>query len=62
MNKSHILTREEVEQNIAQAKHSERAFVAQTLMTPPPQPVETIQPKIEEARSEVKYWKNVLNS
>jgi hypothetical protein len=62
MNKSHILTKEEVETNIAQAKHSERAFIAQSLMTPPPQPVETIQPKIEQARSEVNFWKNVLNS
>ena len=62
MNKGNVLTREEVEQNIAQANHSHRAFVAQSLMTPPPQPIEIIQPKIEEAKNESKFWKNVLNS
>jgi hypothetical protein len=62
MNKGNVLTREEVEQNIAQANHSQRTFTAQSLMTPPPQPIEIIQPKIEEAKNESKFWKNVLNS
>lgn len=62
MNKNSILTSEEVALKIALAENSSRAFVAQTLMTPPPKPIETIQPKIEEAKNESKFWKNVLNS
>ena len=62
MGKDSVLTRNEIEQKISTLRGVEKACNAQSLSNNPPRPIEEIKKEQAKVSSEVKFWRDVLNS